>query len=220
MKNRKLIIGVIALIFIATPLIWWLASPLFIDEAVDEAFPFDLPVVAEVAEMSPSEAEQVMEDTMKMVDEEFVDDLSAEQAAELEEIVVAAAEKMPDHPMDEEMPTPEAEIEWVLIEQGQFRDADSAHRGSGDFGIYEQGDQRLMRFENFEVTNGPDLHVFLVENIDGDSMGASVDLGSLKGNVGNQNYEIPADVDLDQFKGVMIYCVPFHVVFSTAPFEM
>ncbi len=43
-----------------------------------------------------------------------------------------------------------------------------------------------------------------------------VDLGSLKGNMGNQNYEIPTDLDLSDYQGVVIYCMPFHVVFATA----
>jgi hypothetical protein len=43
-----------------------------------------------------------------------------------------------------------------------------------------------------------------------------LDLGSLKGNLGNQNYDIPAGTDINQFKSVVIYCLPFHVVFSTA----
>jgi hypothetical protein len=38
----------------------------------------------------------------------------------------------------------------------------------------------------------------------------------LKGNIGSQNYEIPADVDVSQYQSVVIYCMPFHVVFSTA----
>ncbi len=79
----------------------------------------------------------------------------------------------------------------------------------------------MLRFEAFDVTNGPDLHVLLVENIDGtnhNEIGEYVDLGALKGNMGNQNYEIPADVDLSHYAGVMIYCMPFHVVFSTAAF--
>ena len=45
-----------------------------------------------------------------------------------------------------------------------------------------------------------------------------IHLGALKGNVGNQNYDIPADVDLSEYRSVVIYCVPFHVVFSTAAF--
>ena len=43
-----------------------------------------------------------------------------------------------------------------------------------------------------------------------------VDLGSLKGNIGNQNYEIPADVDISDFGSVVIYCEPFHVLFASA----
>ena len=60
---------------------------------------------------------------------------------------------------------------------------------------------------------------------DGNAMGSYSDLvvgddyvhlGALKGNIGNQNYEIPAEVDLSEYKSVVIYCVPFHVVFATA----
>jgi len=46
-----------------------------------------------------------------------------------------------------------------------------------------------------------------------------LDLGSLKGNVGNQNYEIPADADVNALFSVVIYCSPFHVVFSVAPLK-
>jgi hypothetical protein len=50
-----------------------------------------------------------------------------------------------------------------------------------------------------------------------DDLEGYVDLGSLKGNIGDQNYEIPADVDASQFGSVVIYCVPVHVLFSIAP---
>ncbi|NND83554.1 MAG: DM13 domain-containing protein, partial [Acidimicrobiia bacterium] len=75
--------------------------------------------------------------------------------------------------------------------------------------------------EDFEVTNGPDLHVIL-SPVDSPNSSEElravdyVDLGELKGNVGNQNYEIPADVDIDSIGSVVIYCVPFHVIFATA----
>jgi hypothetical protein len=46
-----------------------------------------------------------------------------------------------------------------------------------------------------------------------------IDLGSLKGNQGNQNYEIPVGTDLSQYQSVVIYCVPFHVVFATATLD-
>jgi hypothetical protein len=48
-------------------------------------------------------------------------------------------------------------------------------------------------------------------------LGEYIDLGSLKGNMGNQNYDIPSGTDLSQYNSVVIYCKPFHVVFATAP---
>ncbi len=80
----------------------------------------------------------------------------------------------------------------------------------------------MLRLEDFSVTNGPGLHVFLSAHPDPKSRDdvrdeAFVDLGELKANIGNQNYEIPADIEVAQYHSVVIYCVPFHVVFSVAP---
>ncbi len=220
-QNRNAAIGVIVLgALIAIPIIWWLAAPLFIDNTVDEAFPFDVPAPAEVAEMTADEAQDVMTDVMEKVEDAMEEGaLSAEQEAALREEVEAASAAMPDKEMIEEMP--DAPAEWVVAAQGSFVDADAFHLGSGSATIFQQGDTSVLRLEDFMVTNGPDLHVLLVENIDGtdsDSLGEYVDLGSLKGNIGDQNYEIPADVDLSKYEGVLIYCMPFHVVFSTAAF--
>lgn len=69
------------------------------------------------------------------------------------------------------------------------------------------------------VTNGPNLHVLLVPHpypqTRADVEGY-LDLGPLKGKIGSQNYEIPADANLTQYGTVVIYCVPFHVIFATA----
>ena len=69
------------------------------------------------------------------------------------------------------------------------------------------------------MTNGPYLHVLLVQNPSPTGradLGEYVDLGSLKGNVGSQNYDIPEGIDVAQFESIVIYCKPFHVVFSVA----
>jgi hypothetical protein len=76
-------------------------------------------------------------------------------------------------------------------------------------------DQRFLRFEDFETDNGPDLNVYLVSSTTGDVSDA-VDLGDLKGNVGDQNYEIPAGVDLDRYDRVVVWCVRFGVAFGGA----
>jgi hypothetical protein len=80
-------------------------------------------------------------------------------------------------------------------------------------------DQRFLRFEDFETSNGPDLNVYLVNSSTGDVTDV-VDLGDLRGNIGSQNYEIPADVDLSVYDTVMIWCVRFSTGFGQATLEL
>lgn len=104
--------------------------------------------------------------------------------------------------------------------RGTFTDADSFHKGSGLARVARDGGERLLRLEEFRVTNGPDLYVYLAAHRQPRSR-ADVDegflnLGRLKGNIGAQTYAIPADIDLARYRSVVIYCRAFHVVFSTA----
>ncbi len=105
------------------------------------------------------------------------------------------------------------------LASGEFSGVDSFHQGSGDATVYQLEDgSRVLRLEDFDVTNGPDLHVLLSTSADPEAeLGDYIDLGSLKGNVGNQNYEIADNIDLTGYLSVVIYCQPFHVVFATAP---
>ncbi|MEL7155551.1 MAG: DM13 domain-containing protein, partial [Actinomycetota bacterium] len=95
------------------------------------------------------------------------------------------------------------ENEIVTLVEGDFGPLSSRYNVTGEALVLNDGsEQRFLRFENFESTNGPDLNVYLrADN------GDFVDLGDLKGNIGDQNYEIPADVDLAEFNTVEIWCV-------------
>ena len=121
--------------------------------------------------------------------------------------------------MKEPMPT-EAAAGPVALRQGSFYSI--AHDGSGRATVYQLADgSRILRFESFEVLNGPDLHVYLapidpVPNSVGAEIPGSVDLGKLKGNIGDQNYDLPPDLDLAGFKSVVIWCQPFRVPFAAA----
>ncbi|HUF99945.1 MAG TPA: DM13 domain-containing protein [Ilumatobacter sp.] len=75
--------------------------------------------------------------------------------------------------------------------------------------------QRFLRFEQFETDNGPDLNVYLVNSAAG-GVDDFVDLGNLKGNIGDQNYEIPPEVDLAVYDTVLIWCVRFSSGFGEA----
>jgi hypothetical protein len=82
-------------------------------------------------------------------------------------------------------------------------------------------DSRFLRFEeDFDVTNGPDLKVYLSaapQDAPGDALDDEfVDLGDLKGNIGSQNYELPAEVDIDRYRTTIVWCKRFSVGFATA----
>ena len=194
MVTRKRI--AIAAAVLAVPVLalaWWLGSPLFLDRTVEEEFPFSTDAVVPEG-MSHEQVEQTMA-TMAMMD-------------------AAAA--------DEAMPAMPESAAPAVVKRGTFRDADSFHQGEGAATIYALPDgSYVLRFEDFRVTNGPDLRVLLATHPDpqgrGDvHSGEYVELGKLKGNIGNQNYPFPEGVSPSGYGSVVIYCKPFQVVFSVA----
>jgi len=189
-KGRLILLGTLALV-VGLPAGWWLLSPLFFDRVVQE----DLPLV-------PTEPGEAMEE-------------AAEATAAMEDAMTE-----PEKTMEDPMPA-DAMADMRILALGEFYNL--AHEGHGRAAIYELADgSRLLRFEDFEVLNGPDLHVWLVP-VDPvpDTVGVEipgyVDLGRLKGNIGDQNYDLPATLNLGDFKSVVIWCQPFRVPFNAAP---
>src|SRR6266480_4032314 len=101
------------------------------------------------------------------------------------------------------------------------------HATSGRATVYQEADGKLvLRLTNFKTSNGPDVHVILVATKDAmddanflKDNTEKVELGKLKGNEGDQNYEIPAGTDLTKFRTVSIYCERFNANFGAAPLE-
>jgi hypothetical protein len=222
MKHRNLIVvgGLIGLIVVGA-VAWYLISPLFIDTTVDEAFPFEAPSQERLAQMTEAEKAEMEADFVAAIpDQAELTKLPEAQRQAVATKVMQAALDMPTHEMDEPMPGATEPAQPSVVLQGQFQDADSFHQGSGSATVYQLPDgAQVLRLEDFSVTNGPDLHVLLATSsapTSRDDLGEYVDLGSLKGNIGNQNYEIAVGTDVSKFKSVVIYCQPFHVVFATA----
>lgn len=213
MNIKMLSAGVGAVIIILVAAVaWWLLSPLFVDKKVNEAFPLSA-AAAVPADMTQAEVEQVMLSMAKV--NQSVDEVMPQLLAE-----TLPAENQPAPAAgDTAISTPTA------LKTGSFQDADNFHQGSGSATIYRGADgSMLLRLEDLDVTNGPDLHVILTPNANPQSRQdvsdqGYVDLGSIKGNQGNQNYEIPADVDIESLGSVVIYCQPFHVIFSVASLQ-
>ena len=124
-----------------------------------------------------------------------------------------------DRVVDEQLP---AGFELSELRSGQFRNVDGAHRGSGEVKVLvNEAGGALLRFTDFEVTNGPDLEVWLVKDPDpkkSADVSASqwLSLGPLRGNKGDQTYMIPDGTDMVEWGSVVIWCEQFSVLFSVA----
>ena len=112
--------------------------------------------------------------------------------------------------------------EAQVVAAGTFRDADRAHQGSGTATLVAlPGGGYEVQLSDFQVTNGPDLEVWLSAHPDPASSSDVADnawasLGQLKGNVGDQAYSLPDDLDVATFQSVVIWCEQFGVLFSPA----
>ena len=125
-------------------------------------------------------------------------------------MVFVASPYFYDVTVDEALPTASA-----ALPSGKFvGSGDGIHEAEGDARVLEIEDgTSFVRLENFRSTNGPDLYVYLATD---DKASDFVSLGLLKGNVGNQNYEIPDGVDLTKYNKVLIWCKAFGVLFGSA----
>jgi hypothetical protein len=114
---------------------------------------------------------------------------------------------------DSMMADKDAMMEKELV--GVFAGAgDGIHNAEGVAKvIYVEGGSDVLRLENFRVTNGPDLYVYLSTD---EQASDFVDLGRLKANNGNQNYDIPEGTDLSKYDTVVIWCKAFSVFFGGA----
>lgn len=191
---RKRLWWVVAIVVIlGAPVAWYLGSPLFINRTVDEPFPGSFPASAG-ATIPEGMTRQQVEDTMMQA--------SKRSATAAESMATGTA---------------------AVVARGTFRGADDFHKGEGTATVSRVDKDLVLRLDPFRVTNGPDLHVILTKHPTPKSR-ADVDEGyvevaKLKGNIGSQNYALPQDVSLTDYRTVVIYCKPFHVVFATAPLQ-
>lgn len=139
--------------------------------------------------------------------------------AEVAEAVIDDSEAPADPPATA-VPVAASVPQIVTLATGSLVDHD--HAGDGSVTVLTDGTQTFLRFEDdFAIDNGPDLNVYLVRGAvaDGDPSlfdDDFIDLGDLKGNIGAQNYELPAGIDIGEYDTVAIWCVRFGVAFNAA----
>ncbi|MET8655263.1 DM13 domain-containing protein [Nocardia aurea] len=108
----------------------------------------------------------------------------------------------------------------VVLAEGSF--VSHEHHTSGTVRILRLPDgSRVLRLEDLDTSDGPDVRVWLTDQTVTDDWftfdnGHHVDLGSLKGNKGNQNYAVPPELDLAAFVSADLWCDRFNVSFGAA----
>ena len=122
--------------------------------------------------------------------------------------------------VDEVMPTVQGGLSSQPLVSGQFYSI--LHPTAGTATIYQMGNgTRVLRFTNFTTSNGPDVHVYMVASDDAKDVATVqqagfIDLGVIKGNIGDQNYALDFDLDLAKYRAVSIWCKRFSVNFGAA----
>jgi hypothetical protein len=159
---------------------WWLLSPFFVDDVVDDDF------ATSIADARPAP------------------DAADDPDSESTESTLSTADAVPVGP--------------TLRGAGEFVGL-AGHEGSGDAGFFALEDgSHVLRLENFDIDNGPDLRLYVVPGVDQtDPIEDSLYLGELRGNVGDQSYDLPAEFVLTPGNWtVLVWCEAFSVEFVAA----
>lgn len=204
MKDKtKIIIGII-IAAIVIPIGIYTISPLIINTEINEPLP---PLLS-------SESSIGFEKFMTMTEDEKINAAKKMTKKEKDMIMRTAAEQ--NTTIDETMTmninqsTPNT---TGLI--GNFIGVgDGIHKAEGLAKILTLSNgSQILRLEDFRSTNGPDVHLYLSTDKQASDF---IDLGRLKANIGNQNYQIPLDTNFNKYKYVLIWCQPFSVLFGSA----
>ena len=122
--------------------------------------------------------------------------------------------------VDEALPTGQGGQSAQPLESGRFYSI--LHPTEGTATIFQTGNgTRILRLTSFRTSNGPDVHVYMVAADDAKDVATVqqagfIDLGVLKGNIGDQNYTLGSDLDLGKYRAVSIWCKRFSVNFGAA----
>src|SRR5918911_597826 len=221
--NKKIIIVIIIVVVVALaiPFAIYIVSPLFISNTVNEPLPTTAAVVSKKA------ASEEYQKFVSMNEEDRIN--AAKQMNQRGKNMVMIGAAQINNTMNENVLKPAG----VVNEQQQSNITTTAAAvtatrtgyfiGAGD-GFHnveglakviplDDGGLTVLRLENFKSTNGPNVHLYLATDKTASNF---IDLGRLKANNGNQNYNIPVGTDLAKYNMALIWCKDFSVLFGSA----
>ena len=196
---KKLLITILVLGVLAFA--WWTISPFFIDTVVDDALPTSIQ-----KQLDRETSSTIMDTTSTISIRNASEEKTLEQPEEGYKTAVVHTK------------TSAQTSEPALIVPETFTiEYTPGHSASGAVRVIQTpSDGAIVRYENYNGTNGPDLYVYLTNDLDADEF---ISLGRAKGNQGNINYSVPDDVDVDEYKYVVTWCKAFGVLFDYAEIQ-
>ena len=197
--NRKMLILTIIVVAIAIPVGVYTFSPLFINRTINEPLPSD---AVQQYQKFISMDQQHRINAAKSMDEKQKN-MIMRAAAQINSTVNEQADNLIQNKQQQKI------ITSAFIGAG-----DGFHNTEGVSKVIPlQDGGSILRLENFRSTNGPNVHVYMSTNKDATDF---ADLGRLKANNGNQNYNIPIGINVAKYKYVLIWCKDFSVLFGSA----
>src|SRR6266513_1167229 len=197
--NRKMLILTIIVVAIAIPVGVYTFSPLFINRTINEPLPSD---AVQQYQKFISMDQQHRINVAKSMDEKQKN-MIMRAAAQINSTVNEQADNLIQNKQQQKI------ITSAFIGAG-----DGFHNTEGVAKVIPlQDGGSILRLENFRSTNGPNVHVYMSTNKDATDF---ADLGRLKANNGNQNYNIPIGINVARYKYVLIWCKDFSVLFGSA----
>lgn len=196
--NKGVIIGVIVTVVVIGG---FLASPLFYETEINEPLPMALEKIEEGLTL----------EKFSNMDDQYRQTLVEKIPEKVKDMIMEESATMSTSISEDVMDDNSTENVVEIVKTGEFMGL-AGHSAQGTAKIIQVNDMTFLRFENFEVTNGPDLRVYITQ--DG-NVKEGVHLEKLKGSKGDQNYLLE-NIDVEVYDSVVIYCQPFGTYFGEA----
>jgi len=200
---------VVAIVITVGAGIYYLASPLFISTQVNEPLPTSAVESESYQRFISMNENEKMQAAKQMSSQEIDETMSS----------AARVNNSINEPMNQTRQPQQRTLNTTttssVLRTGSFIGVgDGIHNAEGTARVIPLEDgTNILRLENLRVTNGPDLYMYLSRDEDASDI---VNVGKLKANNGNQNYDIPEGTDLSKYDTVLIWCRPFSVLFGSA----
>lgn len=197
--QTKIILTIVIILFVAGAG-WLLISPAFKKVELNEPSPLS----ADLKMNTPQDQENQKMPAKPLLINDELDKMDTKTSADFNKQVESMKNKVIEK--TETMPAKAS-----VVSKGIF--IPRIHDVKGQALLIKTDAADILRFENFETIDGPDLHVYLSSAL---SSADYVDLGLVKATKGNVNYDVPAGTDIKKYSNVLIWCKPFGVLFSYA----